>query len=195
MTTFIDKATGFVSKREAVKMEQIRYTKRIVNDTEKINAFLERSRVGVVGMQAAEYPYAVPVNYVMMNGCVYFHGMGSGKKVELLDQSPKVCFTVFEEVGTVSDNVPCHVDTAYMSVMIMGTAKRVTDSGEAAEALQLLLDKFMPGFFNQKIGSTLVEKYRSGLDSNAVAVFKIETECLTAKENSATPDALFQAAP
>lgn len=173
-------------------MEQIRYTKRIVNDTEKINAFLNRSRVGVVGMQAGEYPYAVPVNYVMMNGCAYFHGMGSGKKVDILDGSPKVCFTVFEEIGTVTDAMPCHVDTAYMSVMIMGTARRVADSSEAAAALQLLLDKFMPGFFGQKMSGTLIEKYRSGMDANAVAVFKIETEYLTAKGNSAPPEALHK---
>jgi uncharacterized protein len=173
-------------------MEQIRYTKRIVSDTDTINAFLDRSRVGVVAMQAGEYPYSVPVNFVMMNGCVYFHGMGSGKKVDILDGSPKVCFTVFEEIGTVEDNVPCHADTAYMSVMIMGTVRRVADSSEAAAALQRLLNKFMPGFFKQKIGHALVEKYRSGMDNNPVAVYKIDPDQLTAKANVALPDSLFQ---
>ncbi len=173
-------------------MEQIRYTKRIVQDKEKTDAFLARARVGVVGMHAGEYPYAVPVNYVMMNGCVYFHGMGSGKKVDILNRSPKVCFTVFEEIGTVKDNVPCHVDTAYLSVMIMGTAHQVTDSGEATAALQRLLDKFMPGYFKQKIGSALIEKYRSGMDNNPVAVYKIDIEQLTAKSNDASPDGLLK---
>ncbi len=61
-------------------MQQIRYTQRICTDKEKIDVFLAGARVGVVGLSAGDYPYAVPVNFVWHDGCVYFHGMGSGKK-------------------------------------------------------------------------------------------------------------------
>ncbi len=172
-------------------MEQIRYTERICTDRERIGAFLERSRVGVIGMETEDYPYAVPVNYAVMGDRIYFHGMGSGKKSDLLDRGPKICFTIYEEIGTVADPVPCHVDTAYMSVMVMGTVQRVADSDEAAAALQQLLVKYMPGSFKQAIGASLIEGYRSAMDSNAVAVYRIEPDALTAKENRAEPDLLF----
>ncbi len=173
---------------------QIRYTARSCTDQEKINAFLTRSRVGVISMAAGDYPYAVPVNFVWLDGSVYFHGMGSGKKVDLLAAAPNVSFTVYEEIGTVTDPVPCHADTAYFSVMLFGKAQRVTDSQEAAGVLQALLQKFTPGLYEQRIQAKLVEGYRSALDGNAVSVFRVTPKELTAKENSAPKESLFHAA-
>jgi len=172
-------------------MEQIRYQRRICTDQEKINTFLQNARAGVVGINHTEYPYAVPVNFIWYKGAVYFHGVGSGKKFTLLSEKPNVCFTVYEEVGTVTDPVPCHADTAYMSVMLFGRAERVDDPEEAADVLQQLLGKFMPGFYKQKISGQLVSKYRSSLDGMGVAVFRIVPAELTAKENVAEPDQLF----
>ncbi|MGE4549098.1 MAG: pyridoxamine 5'-phosphate oxidase family protein [Intestinibacillus sp.] len=80
-------------------MQQIRYTQRICTDQQKIDAFLRRMRTGVLGICAGAYPYAVPVNFIWNDGAVYFHGMGSGKKFDLLLESPPVCFTVYGEVG------------------------------------------------------------------------------------------------
>ena len=172
-------------------MEQVRYKQRNCSDPEKIQLFLTNARVGIVGISTEKYPYSVPVNYVWHNGAVYFHGMGSGKKVELLSHSPLVCFTVFEEYGTVTDPVPCHADTSYMSVMLFGRARPVADSEEGAEALQKILDKYLPDFYKSKMSAALVEKYRSSHDNCPVAVFKILPDEMTAKENAAEPGSLF----
>jgi nitroimidazol reductase NimA-like FMN-containing flavoprotein (pyridoxamine 5'-phosphate oxidase superfamily) len=167
-------------------MQQIRYTQRICTDKEKIDALLKRARVGVLGLSTPEYPYAVPVHFVWYGGSVYFHGMGSGKKEELLARSPSVCFTVYEEAGTLVDPVPCHADTAYLSVMLFGKIQKVT-GGQAAAALQKLVEKFLPGYYQQEISGVLVEKYRSALDGNAVAVYRLVPVELTAKENPVPP--------
>lgn len=172
-------------------MEHVSYTKRDCRDQAKIDAFLKASRVGVIGISGDAYPYAVPVNYVWHKGCIYFHGMGSGKKLRLLGQNPAVSFTVYEEHGTVTDPVPCHADTAYMSVMIFGQAERVTNLEEAAEVLQEVLNKFTPFLYNQTISPKLVERYRSAMDGNAVGVIRITPEHLTAKENTADPASIF----
>ena len=100
-------------------MNKISYTQRNCTDKEKIETFLLESRTGVIGMTSDGFPYAVPVNYIWNNGSVYFHGMGSGKKVDSLSKKPMVCFTVYKEVGTVTDPVPAHADTSYLSVMII----------------------------------------------------------------------------
>ncbi len=172
-------------------MEQIRYKQRICTDQEKIEEFMFTSRTGVLAVSAGEYPYAVPLNFVWHEGCIYFHGMGSGKKVDILSQSPPVAFTVYEEYGTVKDPMPCHADTAYMSVMIFGKAEKVTDVNEAAEVLQKLVEKFMPKFYDHPLTGGLVEKYRSSMDGRAVSVYRIRTETMTAKENAAEPDKIF----
>ena len=175
-------------------MEQIKYEQRTCQDTDRTIRFLEEERVGVLGLFGEGYPYAVPVNYVWLDGCVYFHGSGGGKKIRLLAANPNVTFTVFREHGTVTDPVPCHVDTAYFSVMLFGQAKRVTDFTEAAEALQAILDKLTPGFYQQKIKPAVAEKYKSGVDGLPVAVYRIRPEHVTAKENQVDAAQLFASA-
>jgi Predicted flavin-nucleotide-binding protein len=173
-------------------MDQVRYTQRDCTDKEKIENFLLQERTGVLGMVNGNFPYAVPINYVWHKGSVYFHGMGSGKKEDILSQSPPVCFTIYQEHGTVIDPVPCHADTAYMSVMLFGNAEKVTDFEEAAEALQILVDKYMPEYYNNSLTSNFIEKYRSSLDENPVSVYKIVLQGMTAKENSVESEKLFK---
>lgn len=173
-------------------MEQIRYKQRICTDEAKIEEFLTKTRTGVIGISGADYPYCVPVNYIWKNGAVYFHGMGSGKKTDLLAANKKVTFTVYEEIGTVKDAVPCHADTSYMSVMLFGTAEKVEDFSESAEVLQAIVEKFMPGFYKSKISEGLVEKYRSAHDNKAVGVYKIVPLERTAKENVAAEGDIFK---
>ncbi|MDR1385439.1 MAG: pyridoxamine 5'-phosphate oxidase family protein [Planctomycetaceae bacterium] len=181
-----------------MSLRPISYQARICADENRIDAFLEKSRVGIIGVNAGEYPYAIPVNYLWRDGCVYFHGMGSGRKTELLSENGKVCFTVYQELGTVKDNVPCHADTSYFSVMLFGNAVRITDHEKAAVVLNQIVEKFMPGFFsnsgsnrsNNPISASLVETYHSSKDGNGVMVYCIKPEFITAKENQAEEDDL-----
>ena len=179
-------------QRGGAMMHQVSYTKRNCTDQSKIETFLSRERTGVLAMVSAGLPYAVPVNYVWYNGSIYFHGMGSGKKVTILSQKPPVSFTVYKEHGTVTDPVPCHADTSYMSVMLFGTAEKVTDYEEAATVLQELLEKFMPKYYDHPLTSTLIEKYRSGMDGNGVFVYRLTPQEMTAKENAVEAGDLFR---
>jgi len=174
-------------------MEQIRYTQRICEDKEKINRFLTEKRVGTLSVSdTAGKPYALPVNYVYWNDKIYIHGMGSGKKNVVLAASPSVCFTVFEEFGTVADPIPAKCDTAYLSVVIFGKAVLVHDLDEKTQALAQFLEKFMPNFFKTPLSTQFVDKYRSTFDSNAVAVYCIDPDELTAKENPIDLEHMFQ---
>jgi nitroimidazol reductase NimA-like FMN-containing flavoprotein (pyridoxamine 5'-phosphate oxidase superfamily) len=170
----------------------IGYTRRICADGEKIASLLALSRVGVLGLSDRGDPYAVPVYFVWHEGAVYFHGMGSGRKLEVLGENPSVCFTVYRDDGTVSDPVPCHADASYMSVMIFGKAERVTDFAIAAGALQAFVSKYAPGFYRQRISRDLAERYRSSMDGNGVSVFRVVPIEMTAKENAAPADPQFK---
>lgn len=173
---------------------QVSYSKRNCTDKKKIEDLLLRERTGMIAMASDLYPYAVPVNYVWHNGSVYFHGMGSGKKETILARKPPVCFTIYREYGTVTDLMPCHADTSYMSVMLFGRAEKVTDPKEGAAVLQKLLDKYMPGYYDQPLTGGLIEHYRSALDGNAVSVYRITPQEMTAKENPAESGSLFSSA-
>lgn len=172
-------------------MTQIAYTDRVWNDPAQIDAFLAAQRVGVLGLSTQPYPYTVPVNYLWADGRIYFHGLGSGRKFELLAGEPAASFTVFAEHGTTTDPMPCHADTSYSSVMIFGQVTRVQDTGEAAAVLNGLVNKLLPGFYRTRITDRLVDNYRSGMDDNPVAVYRLSADRLTAKQNLADPSELF----
>jgi nitroimidazol reductase NimA-like FMN-containing flavoprotein (pyridoxamine 5'-phosphate oxidase superfamily) len=174
-------------------MGEIGYRDRVCSDQGRIEEFLGSTRVGVLGLAGDAYPYALPMNFVWDDGAVYFHGMGSGKKVELLAARAPACFTVFREDGTVADSAPCHVDTAYFSVVIFGEAEKVTDLHEASHALQRILEKYAPGRFDEVMTPRLVDRYRSGMDDNAVGVYRIVPVQLTAKHNEAAAGELYPA--
>ncbi|MFL0197221.1 pyridoxamine 5'-phosphate oxidase family protein [Clostridium sp. WILCCON 0269] len=173
-------------------MEQIRYTQRICSNKKKIDHFLIEKRAGTLSMcDKKGKPYAVPVNYIYHNDKIYIHGMGSGKKNDILQQNPEVCFMVFEEFGTVTDSIPCKCDTSYFSVVIFGKMVLVQDLEEKAQVLTQFLEKFVPGLFKNSLSTEFVDKYRSSLDNNAAAVYCIYPEDLTAKENPVDMENMF----
>jgi len=172
-------------------MESVRYTQRICSDQQQIEAFLLSSRIGILALRGESFPYAVPVNYIWYKDAIYFHGMGSGKKNALLAQNPPVCFTIYAEHGTVIDPVPCHADTAYMSVMIFGKAEKLIDFAESAVIMQKMLDKYMPNYYSQPLTGNLMEKYKSSLDGNGVGIYRIQADIVTAKENAVNPRNVF----
>lgn len=173
---------------------QVRYTQRICSDSSRIDSFLSEERIGILGLDGGEYPYAVPVNFVWHHGSIYIHGMGSGKKAEILARKPQACFTVYKEFGTVTDPLPCHADTAYMSVMLFGEMTKLTDSDLAAEVMQKLVEKYLPGYYaknSQKLSGRFIEKYRSALDGKGALVYQLTPDEMTAKENRAEPGCIF----
>ena len=91
-----------------------------------------------------------------------------------------------------TDPVPCHADTAYISVMLFGKAEKVTDPEETTAALQILVEKYMPQYYSQPLNSTFVEKYRSSHDGKGVSVYRVTPQQITAKENSVEAGSLFK---
>lgn len=174
-------------------MEQIRYTQRICEDKIKINSFLEKKRVGILSMCDEEgNPYAVPVNYIYLDEKIYIHGMGTGKKNRIIEVKSSVCFTVFEEFGTVIDPVPCKCDTSYFSIVIMGKINLVENLHEKTQVLTKLVEKFTPNFFKKPLSKQFVEKYKSSFDKMPVSVYCIYPEILTAKENPIDMEHMFK---
>lgn len=171
---------------------KIRYVQRECGDKQKITDFLESSRVGVLGMNDGKQPYAVPLNFVWHDGSIFFHGAGSGRKELILSEEPEVCFTVFEEFGTVLDPMPCHADTSYMSVMIFGKIQRVKDFEESASVLDQLVEKYMPGYYKKGLSAKMMENYRSDVDGNPVSVYRLKPSHITAKQNVVEEDEIFR---
>ena len=192
MTTEKTNVNSQPLKKIGVNMNKVKYAQRDCKDQEKIEKFLKESRTGVIAMNGDDYPYAVPVNFVWYEGSIFFHGMGSGKKVDILCEEPPVSFTVYEEIGTVTDPMPCNADTSYMSVMLFGKIKKVVDFEIATTALWKLVEKYLPNYYKKPLTASFIENYKSSMDGNKTAVFKLTPEDITAKENQVEESELFK---
>lgn len=168
----------------------IRYAKRECKDEEKINQFLAQAKTGFLGLSAKKQPYVIPLNYVWMNNSFYFHGASEGRKIEMIDENNHVCFTISEEFGTLVSPIPAHTDTAYMSVVAFGKVELVQDIDEATKSMQVMLDKYVPDYYDSALSKSHVEKYTSSMGSKT-AIYKISVSQLTAKENESNEDIQF----
>ncbi|MCT1538463.1 MULTISPECIES: pyridoxamine 5'-phosphate oxidase family protein [Lysinibacillus] len=164
-------------------MDKVRYKVREVLDKNKIEAFLQQARIGHLGMADGHLPYVVPLNFVWTNGVLYFHGATGGRRNQVMEENPEVCFTVCDEYGTITNPVPAKTDTAYMSVMVFGKAQPIFDLDEATHMLQEMINKYVPGYYNRPLSQQHVDKYRSAVFGGPVQVYRIDPQHITAKEN------------
>lgn len=171
---------------------EIRNKDLSVSDSELVEELLRRARTGYLGLSDSSGPYVVPLNYVWYNSSIYVHGAKQGRKSEIMKKSPEATFVISEEYGTIADPVPARTDTAYLSVMLFGRVSPVPDANEATLALDLLLSKYVPGYYSRRLEKEHVLRYVSNQGSRA-EVYKLTAERVTAKYNEAVESALFYA--
>jgi nitroimidazol reductase NimA-like FMN-containing flavoprotein (pyridoxamine 5'-phosphate oxidase superfamily) len=88
-----------------------------------------------------DYPYAVPLSYVLDGDRILFHSALSGHKIDALHRSSKASFCVIEK----NEIHPETYTTYFRSVIAFGTLRILTDEKEALEAIDLLAAKYAPG--------------------------------------------------
>ncbi|OEH93657.1 pyridoxamine 5'-phosphate oxidase family protein [Bacillus solimangrovi] len=159
-------------------------------DMERVNEFCQRMKTGYLGLVDGQMPYVVPFNFVWLNNCIYFHGAEEGRKQRILEENPNACFTIAEDQGTITDPIPAHTSTGYFSVMIFGNLEIVDDVEESTNAMQVMLDKYVPGYFSEPLSQHHVSSYRSSRNSKTV-FYRLHADHLTAKENKLLDDKRF----
>lgn len=116
-----------------------------------------------------DYPYAIPINYVLSGNVVYIHCARSGHKIDSIRRNPKCSLCVVDK----DDVVPEEFTSYFRSVIAFGKAYIVDDTEETVRALRLLCDKYSPGIgADDEIGRCL----------QSVCVIRIEIEKITGKE-------------
>lgn len=122
------------------RMKQHQLTK------EEIDNVLNDGQVGRIASHNENgYPYVVPVHYVVYDEKIYIHGLIKGQKISNLIRSNKVGFEVDEMGEIIPDNEnPCDTNTAFRSVIILGTAKMIEDRLVKEKILQMIVEKYTP---------------------------------------------------
>lgn len=106
-------------------------------------AILNSGKDGVLALSGDDgYPYAVPLNYVYYNGCIYFHCALSGHKIDAIKNSDKASFCVIDKRDIIQEKYT----TFFRSVILFGRICEVTDENEKIECTKAIAEKYSPDF-------------------------------------------------
>ena len=120
-------------------------TKRecLVTDPEQIRHILDSGKVLHLGLSVNDEPYVVPMNYgyTMEDGklVIYLHSAVKGKKLEMVQTNPRVCFNIDCDRMPFEGRVPCQYGMVYSSILGRGTAALVEDPEAKMEAMSIFM--------------------------------------------------------
>ena len=87
-----------------------------------------------------DYPYALPMSHVYVDGKIYFHGAMKGHKMDAIKKHDRVSYCVMDE-GIENDDGWSYT---FKSVIVFGRMRVLADDDEKVEKLTHLGDKFFP---------------------------------------------------
>jgi hypothetical protein len=76
--------------------------------------------VGRLSLNTADGPYVVAINYIYLEGYIYFHIGQTGRKVDALRTDPLVCFLVDDAGPLALLEQDCGISQIYESVVCSG---------------------------------------------------------------------------
>lgn len=121
-----------------------RLPKRGVYDKEQVHAILDEGFVCHVGFAVDAQPYVIPTLYARAGERVYFHGSAASRMLRSAGEGVQVCLTVTLVDGFVLARSAFHHSMNYRSVVVLGSARLVSDDGEKREALRLFTNHIVP---------------------------------------------------
>lgn len=150
-------------------LEKMRKENRQLPEEETMEVLL-KCEYDILSTMGDDYPYAVPMSYVVANNKIYIHGTcESGQKTKNIHNNPKVCFTV---VGN-TEILPSQFATKYESVVVLGTAS-LCEGTDKEMALEKFLDKYSSEY--KQAGMKYIKAA-----INKVSVYEISIDMITGK--------------
>ena len=90
-------------------------------------------------------PYAVPLSLARTSGkTFYFHCALEGKKMDILQDTPRVCLTAVSRCKPTVGPLDGSFTLEFKSAIAFGKAEVVTDDAEKREALRAICQRFLP---------------------------------------------------
>jgi nitroimidazol reductase NimA-like FMN-containing flavoprotein (pyridoxamine 5'-phosphate oxidase superfamily) len=159
---------------------EIRRRDRAVTEAEA-REILARADHGVLATAGEDgWPYAVPLNHVLVGDVLYVHCALEGHKLENIAHHERVSYCAVASATVVGSIY----STVYESAIVFGRAALVTDGDEKRRALKLLTERFCGQ------GKEQAERFEKHLEQNengsCTAVIRIQIERITGKARRAT---------
>ena len=120
-----------------------RLPERATYDRATVHTILDEGFLCHLGFVVDGQPYVIPTGYARVGDTVFLHG-STGSRLGLRP-GMDVCVTVTLVDGLVLARSAFHHSMNYRSVVVVGTARELTDADEKAAALSAFLDHLLPG--------------------------------------------------
>ena len=114
-----------------------------------IDAILDEALIAHLGFAVDGQPFVIPTLHARVGDTVYLHGSAASRMVRTLGAGVPACLTVTLIDGIVLARSAFHHSMNYRSVVVLGAARLVTDSGEMLRALEAFTDGIVPGRWDE----------------------------------------------
>ncbi|AMD17452.1 5-nitroimidazole antibiotic resistance protein [Methanobrevibacter sp. YE315] len=119
---------------------QMRRQKQELSKEECIQILKEEPRGVLALLGDDDYPYALPMSHVYVDGKIYFHGAKEGHKSDAVKSHSKVSYCVMDK-GVKKKGSWWYT---FKSVIVFGKIKTLSDKEDKIDKLTHLGDKFFP---------------------------------------------------
>lgn len=155
-------------------IREIRRQNRALPEAEA-REILARAEHGVLATVGTDgWPYAVPLNHVLIDNAIYAHCARKGHKLDNIAHEARVSYCAVAKATVSPAGFTCH----YESAILYGRAELVADEEERVRVLRLLTERFSdPGA--EDFENHFAEHMR--LHGRGAAMIRIEIEHITGK--------------
>jgi hypothetical protein len=150
----------------------MRRKEREIKDEKEIERILQGSSICRLAMVDEDKPYLVPMNFGYRDGALYLHSAREGKKIDLIQKNPHVCFEVDEIVQFRKAKLACDWGVEYKSVIGSGKAIFIADPEEKRRAFDTIMAQYSDEAYDYP--DAMLER---------TLVIKIEIEKMTGKKS------------
>ena len=152
----------------------------LTRDDEWIRAFLQKARVGHIASALDNQPFLNPTTFWFdeQNHQIVFHSNLAGRIRSNIESNPKVSLETSELGKLLPSNVALEFSLQFRSVVVFGTARIITDPGEARRLMYGLIGKYFPTMSAGREYREITDK-----ELRATSVYAIQIESWTGKEN------------
>ena len=155
-------------------IEIMRKSRQEIKDELSLEEILGNAIICRMAMLDGGLPYIIPFNYGYQEGCIYIHSAPEGKKIELLQKNPVVCFEVEDRMEITKGDQACDWSTRYRSVVGYGNVEILSDAASKQQGLEVIMA--------QHGAPELTEFNQKNLDR--MVILKLTITSMTGKQSS-----------
>jgi hypothetical protein len=149
-------------------------------DRELVHSILDEALVCHVGFVQDGQPYVIPTIHAREGETLYLHGANANRTLKALAGGAPCCVTATLVDELVLARSAQHHSMNYRSVMVLGTAREVTDPEEKQRGLRAVIEHVAPGRSEEIRGPNATEL-------RSTKVLAIEIEEASAKVRTGPP--------